>query len=64
MISIKEMRKLKGKNIRLVAKNNKVFEGICKAYHQAEDEDEEPMLEIGKHWAIKQSEIKAIEILD
>lgn len=64
MISEEKMREVEGKNIKLIANNNKIFEGKVYSYEQAEDEGDEPMLLIGDRWAISQSEIKSIEIMD
>ena len=63
MISIKEMKECEGKRIRLTFDNVAPIEGFCQCYLQAEDEDEEPMLEVGKY-LINQSEIKTLEILE
>lgn len=54
MIKAEEMRDLMGKKIKLLATNDKVFEGICHEYHQAEDEDEEPMIFVGERYAFRQ----------
>ena len=62
MISIKEMKKCEGKKIRLTFENVSPIEGFCQCYLQSEDEDEEPMLEVGEY-LINQSEIKTLEIL-
>lgn len=64
MISIEELKAAEGNNIRVTCTNGKVIEGFCYSYQQPEDEDEEYMLEIGEHWAISQSEIKSIEIIN
>lgn len=65
MISTKEMRNSEGKHVRITFKDGTVWEKeYCACYHQAEDEDEEPGLEIGEHWYVNQSEIEKLEILD
>lgn len=64
MVTTKEMKKCRGKEIKLYATNGKIFQDHCYCYHQAEDEGEEPSLEVGEHWEIPQSQIERIEILD
>lgn len=64
MISEEKMREVEGKNIKLVANNDKIFEGKVYSYEQAEDDGDEPMLLIGNHWAISQAEIKSIGVID
>lgn len=64
MISIKEMMNSEKKKINLYFKDGKVWKNVYVDYYlQAEDDDEEPMLEIGRY-LIYQSRIKKIEILN
>lgn len=64
MINKEKMRSCKGKKVRILGTNGKIIEDFCYCYHQAEDEGEEPELEVGENWLIPQSQIKSIEILD
>ena len=57
------MKNCEGKRIRLTFDSVSPIEEFCQCYHQAEDDDEEPMLEVGIY-LINQSEIKSIEILE
>ena len=57
------MKNCAGKRIRLTFDSVSPIEEFCQCYHQAEDDDEEPMLEVGIY-LINQSEIKTLEILE
>lgn len=64
MVSSLEMYECAGKHIDLYFKDGRVWENkFCTNYYQAEDDDEEPMLEFG-NTIINQSQIEKIEILD
>ena len=63
-ITRNEMVKSKKKHINLYFKDGDVWKNVyIDCFLQAEDDDEENMLEIGKY-LINQSEIEKIEILD
>ncbi|MGP1598960.1 hypothetical protein [Peptoanaerobacter stomatis] len=64
MVTTKEMKKCRGKNIKIKFTDGEIWEKrYCDSYQWDEDESEELMLELG-NFLIKQSEIESIEILD
>lgn len=63
MISIEEMKRCKGKRIRIFFEDAKPIEGVCLYFLYPEEDDEENMLEL-EGYLINQSEIERIEIID
>ncbi|WP_101773988.1 hypothetical protein [Peptostreptococcus faecalis] len=63
MISIEDMKKAEGKDVKIIFTGGNQFEGKCTYYMRPEDEDEEPTLFIGEDKFALQSEIESIEIL-
>ena len=64
MVSLEEMRRAEGHQIRIVYTNGESNEDYCSYYMQSEDEDEEAAIFIGKHYIAEQSDIESITVLD
>lgn len=62
MIEFAELKNLTGKKIKIKKCDGEVFETICESV-MIED-DEEPLLLYDRHYAIPQSHIKSIEIME
>lgn len=63
MISIEELKRCEGKNVKLYLNNGKIWEGNCFCYQPPQDDDEEYMLEF-PNTLIYHSQIEKVEILD
>lgn len=63
MITTEQMEASEKKTVKLTYTDGEEFVEKCICYYQAEDEDEEAMLEF-KSGMVNQSEIEKIEILD
>lgn len=64
MVSLEEMGKAEGHQIRIVYTNGESREDFCSYYMHAADEDEEAAIFIGEHFMAEQSDIESITILD
>ncbi|MBF1037077.1 hypothetical protein [uncultured Parvimonas sp.] len=63
MVTTQEMKSCVGKKVKIYLINGKTLNVICDCYIQAEDEEDEPLLEFGNEIVV-QSEIERIEILN
>lgn len=61
---IKEMINAENKIITVITTDGEVFSGKCTYYMEVENEDEEAMIILDDKLALRESEIKSIEIID
>ncbi|WP_368346627.1 hypothetical protein [Peptostreptococcus anaerobius] len=64
MVSLEEMRKAEGHQIRIVYTNGVSNEDYCSYYMHPVDDEEEALIFIGEHYEAEQSDIESITILD
>lgn len=64
MVSLEEMRKAEGHQIRVVYTTGELGEHYCSYYMHPADDEEEAAIFIDEHYIAEQPDIKSITILD
>ena len=64
MVSLEEMRRAEGHQIRVVYTNGESSEDYCSYYMHPANDEEEALIFIGEHYVAEQSDIESITILD
>ena len=64
MVSLEEMRRAEGHQIRIVYINGESNEDYCSYYMHPANDEEEALIFIGEHFEAEQSDIESITVLD
>ena len=64
MVSLEEMRRAEGHQIRVVYTNGESSEDYCSYYMHPTNDEEEALIFIGEHFEAEQSDIESITVLD